>query len=207
MKALIINCTLKKSPAGSNTEALANQLAEELDGRGAEVSFVRAVDQRILPGVSSDEGGDDDWPPIRREILASDIFVLASPTWLGRLSSVAMRVLERMNAMFNEKDKAQVPVAYNKVAGFVATGNSDGAKHVIGEMMAALNEIGFTIPGQSWTYFNNGSAAGAGYADSSPMKQERSKDMAAMAASNLVAVARAFKQNPIPRPPAVKVSE
>jgi multimeric flavodoxin WrbA len=201
LRALIINCTLKKSPETSNTEELAHVLAEELDNLKVEVHFVRAVDQNILPGVSSDEGSDDDWPSIRREILASDILVLASPTWLGRQSSIAMRVLERINAMFHERDDNGVPVAYNRVAGFVATGNSDGAKHVIGEMMAALNEAGFTVPGQSWTYFNNGSAAGPVYTEAPPMKQERSKEMATAAASNLVAVAKALKENPIPKPP------
>lgn len=204
MKALVINCTLKKSPETSNTEALANYLAEELDKQGVEVHFIRAVDLKILPGVKSDEGSDDDWPQIRKEILDCEILVLASPTWLGRMSSVAMRVLERINGMFKEKDSQGRPAAYSHIAGFVATGNSDGAKHVIGEMMAALNEVGFTIPGQSWTYFNNGSAAGEGFAEASPMKQQRSKDMAAMAASNLVAAAKALKENPIPKPPDIK---
>jgi len=139
MKALIINCTLKKSPDTSNTEALANVLAEELDKHGVAVHVVRAVDLDILPGVTSDEGTLDDWPKLRKEILASEILILASPTWLGLLSSVAQRVIERLDGLFGERDEAGRPVAYNHVAGFVATGNSDGAKHVIGEMMAALN--------------------------------------------------------------------
>jgi multimeric flavodoxin WrbA len=206
MRALIINCTLKKSPAKSHTEALADCLAAELDKKGVQVHIVRAVDQNILPGVSSDEGSDDDWPPIRREILASEIVILASPTWLGRMSSVAMRVIERMDGLFWEKDKEGKPPAYNHVAGFVATGNTDGAKHVIAEMMASLNEVGFTVPGQSWTYFNNGSAGGEGFADASPMKQQSSKKMAAKAASNLVAAAKALIENPIPAPPGAKDS-
>jgi multimeric flavodoxin WrbA len=201
MRALVINCTLKKSPDSSSTEALAQILVDELEKKDVEVEVIRAVDLDILPGVSSDEGSEDDWPPIRKKVLASEIFILASPTWLGRLSSVSMGVLERINAMFSEKDDAGRPVAYNHVAGFVATGNSDGAKHVIGEMMAALNEVGFTIPGQSWTYFNNGSASGPVFTDAPPAKQQRSKDMAAIAASNLVAAAKALKAKPIPKPP------
>jgi multimeric flavodoxin WrbA len=201
MKALIINCTLKKSPAKSNTEALAHVLAEELDKLDVEVHTIRAVDLNILPGTTSDEGSDDDWPPIRKEILNSEILVLASPTWVGRLSSVAQRVIERLNGMFREKDGDGRPVAYNHVAGFVATGNSDGAKHVIGEMIAALSEVGFTIPAQSWAYFNNGSAAGPVYSEAAPAKQQRSKEMVAIAASNLVATAKALKEQPIPKPP------
>jgi multimeric flavodoxin WrbA len=201
MKALIINCTLKKESETSNTQALANVMAEEMDKRGVEVHSLRAVDLNILPGSTSDEGTDDDWPQVRREVLTSEIIILASPTWVGRLSSVAQRVIERLNGMFGEKDEDGRPVAYNHVAGFVATGNSDGAKHVIGEMIAALSEVGFSIPGQSWAYFNNGSAAGPVYTEAAPAKQQRSKDMAAIAASNLVALAQAIKAKPIPKPP------
>ena len=201
MKALIIICSLKKSPDTSNTEALAKVLGAELKKRDVTVEVFRAVDLNILPGVSSDEGADDDWPDVRNSILESEILVLGSPTWLGRLSSEAMRVLERINAMFREKDDEGVPVAYNHVAGFVATGNTDGAKHVIGEMISSLTEVGFTIPGQSWTYFNNGSASGPVYSEAPPAKQQRSKDMAAIAASNLVAAAKALKESPLPKPP------
>jgi multimeric flavodoxin WrbA len=201
MKALIINCSLKNEPDTSNTQALANALAEELDRRDVEVHSLRAVDLNILPGVTSDEGSEDDWPKIRKEILGTEILILASPTWVGRMSSLAQRVLERLNGMFGEKDEQGRPVAYNHVAGFVATGNSDGAKHVIAEMIAGLSEIGFTVPGQSWAYVNNGSAAGPVYTEAAPAKQQRSKDMAAIAASNLVAVAKALKEKPISKPP------
>jgi multimeric flavodoxin WrbA len=201
MKALIINCTLKKEPDTSNTQALANVLAEELDKRDVQVHSLRAVDLNILPGSTSDEGSDDDWPKIRKEILDTEILIIASPTWVGRMSSVAQRVLERLNGMFTEKDEQGRPVAYNHVAGFVATGNSDGGKHVIGEMNAALTEVGFSIPGQSWTYFNNGSAAGPVFTEAPPAKQQRSRDMAAIAASNLVAMAKSLKENPLPKPP------
>jgi hypothetical protein len=38
----------------------------------------------------------------------------------------------------------------------VVTGNEDGAHHVISELAGALVDIGFTVPGQSWTYCNLG---------------------------------------------------
>jgi hypothetical protein len=72
--------------------------------------------------------------------------------WLGRPSSVAQRVLERMDAMLSETDDDERPVAYNRVAGVVVAGNEDGAHHVISEVSGALADIGFTIPGQAWTY-------------------------------------------------------
>jgi hypothetical protein len=47
MRALIINCTLKPSPATSNTEALAAVVGEALAERDVEVQTIRAVDHRI----------------------------------------------------------------------------------------------------------------------------------------------------------------
>lgn len=52
MKALVINCTLKKSPEPSNTEELASQVAARLSELGVQTEFVRAVDLAIAPGTS-----------------------------------------------------------------------------------------------------------------------------------------------------------
>jgi multimeric flavodoxin WrbA len=93
---------------------------------------------------------------MREKILSSELFVLASPTWLGQPSSIAKRVLERMDAMLSETDDEGRPVAYNRVAGIVVTWNEDGAHHVINELAGALIDIGFTVPGQGWTYWNQG---------------------------------------------------
>lgn len=202
MKAVILNCTLKKSSDKSNTEGLAQVLADELTKQQVNCELVRVVDHNILPGVTSDEGKDDDWPGIRQKILAADILVLASPTWVGRLSSVAQRVIERMDAFLTEEDDQDRPVAYNHVAGFVVTGNEDGAKHAIGEMEAALLELGFSVPGQAWTYWNNGAAMGSSYLEN-PESQGKKRALrnAKIAASNLVACAKALKAKPIPSPP------
>lgn len=201
MKAVILNCTLKKSPEVSNTEVLAKILADELENRDVRVEIIRTADQNIIPSPESSAGQGDAWPKIRHKILGAEILVIGSPTWVGRMSSEAMKVIERLNGLFNEKDGQGRPPAYNHVAGFVATGNSDGAKHVIGEMIAACSEIGFTVPGQSWAYFNNGSAAGPVLTEAEPTDIERSRWMCAVAASNLVAAAGALKSKPIPVPP------
>src|SRR5215210_3795788 len=104
MHALVLNCTLKTSPEPSNTEALARISVDALQGHGVTTDMIRVVDHQILPGVSSDEGNGDEWPQIREKILASEILVIATPTWLGTLSSIAKRVLERMDAMLSETD-------------------------------------------------------------------------------------------------------
>lgn len=153
MRAVVLNCTLKKSPEGSNTDQLAQVVIDELRSRQVDVRTIRVVDHNVLPGVVTDAGEGDDWPRIHDELLQAEILVIATPTWVGHPSSVAQRVLERMDAMISETDDEERPVAYNRVAGVVVTGNEDGAHHVISEVSGALADIGYTIPGQAWTYW------------------------------------------------------
>lgn len=202
MRATIVNCTLKPSPSTSNTEALAGVVAAELERRGVETETVRAVDHDIRPGVESDMGEGDEWPAIREKLLASEILVIATPTWLGRPSSVAQRVLERMDALIAETDDDDRPVAYDRVAGVVVTGNEDGAHHVISEVSGGLIDIGYTIPAQSWTYWNKGPGPGDEYLDSDDDEgKEWSRTTGLAAAANLVGVAEALAAKPLAAPP------
>jgi multimeric flavodoxin WrbA len=199
LRALVLNCTLKRSPAASNTEALAGVLRSALEAGGVTCETVRAVDHEILPGVSSDEG--DAWPALREKVLASEILVLATPTWFGQPSSVVKRVIERMDAMLSETDEDGLPVAFNRVAGFVVTGNEDGAHHVIAELAQAVNDIGYTVPAQAWTYWNKGPGPGPTYLETDE-GHEWSARTARTAAGNLIAVAEALASHPLPKPSA-----
>jgi multimeric flavodoxin WrbA len=199
MRALLLNCTLKPSPAESNTEALARVVMDALREKGIETESVRVVDHEVRPGVESDMGDGDQWPAIRSKVLGAEILVFASPTWLGRPSSVAQRVLERMDAMLSEQDEDGRPVAYNRVAGVVVTGNEDGAHHVISEIAGGLIDIGFTIPGQAWTYWNKGPGPGDSYLESDEGK-DWSHSTGRAAAANLAATARALAERPLPAP-------
>jgi multimeric flavodoxin WrbA len=199
MRALLLNCTLKPSPAESNTEALARVVFDALAEQGIDTESVRVVDHDVRPGVESDMGDGDEWPAIRSKVLAAEILVFASPTWLGRPSSIAQRVLERMDAMLAEHDEDGRPVAYNRVAGVVVTGNEDGAHHVISEIAGALIDIGFTVPGQAWTYWNKGPGPGDSYLDSDEGK-DWSQSTGRAAAANLGAAARALGYHPLPAP-------
>jgi multimeric flavodoxin WrbA len=199
MKALIINCTLKPSPETSNTEALAKVVSDKLRAEDVDVTEVRAVDKDLKPGVETDMGEGDEWPPIHQALLQADILVIATPTWLGRPASVTQRVLERMDAMIAETDDSGRPVAYGKVAGVVVTGNEDGAHHVISEVTGALIDIGFTIPGQAWTYWNRGPGPGKSYLEDDS-GHEWSRTTGETAAQNLVAAAKALGAGSLPVP-------
>src|SRR3546814_14300348 len=103
--------------------------------------MIRTLDHRIAHGVSNDMGDGDQWLALHDKILAADIFILASPTWMGHPSSVAQQVLERMDAMITEKRDGG-PVAYGKVAGVEGTGNEDAAHNVISGLRSAERREG-----------------------------------------------------------------
>ena len=199
LRALVLNCTLKRSPEPSNTDALASVLSAALADGGAACETIRVVDHDVLPGVSSNEGEGDEWPAIRARIVSSEILVLATPTWFGQPSSVVKRVLERMDAMLSETGADGLPVAFNRVAGFVVTGNEDGAHHVIAELAQAVNDIGYTVPAQAWTYWNKGPGPGPTYLETDE-GHDWSARTARTAAGNLIAVAEALAAHPLPRP-------
>ncbi|WP_374948963.1 flavodoxin family protein [Mucilaginibacter sp.] len=196
MKALVLNCTLKPSPHRSNTEALVKEFMTELEKLEVETTLIRVADHNILPGSWSDMGDGDTWPVILKQMLESEILIIASPTWMGTMSSMALKVLERMNGLYKEKDEQGRPLTFNRVAGFVVTGAEDGARHVVTEIAGALMDLGFTIPPQSYTYWNNGPGPGDSYLKSDNRK-EWTLETGKAAAANIVAVATALKKSPI----------
>ncbi len=199
MKAVVLNCTLKPSPQPSNTGALADVVASYLRDADVDVTAFRLADLNLPPGVETDMGDGDDWPRVHDAILAAEILVIASPTWVGRPSSLAQRALERLDAMISETDDTGRPVAYGRVAGVVVTGNEDGAHHVISELAGGMVDIGFTIPAQAWTYWHLGPGPGPDYLDDTKGHEWAHSTGRTMAA-NLVAVARALAESPLPAP-------
>ena len=197
MRALALNCTLKRSPDESNTAALTRVVLDALAKLGVETELVRVVDRVVEPGVVSEAVSDaDEWPALHAKVIAADILIIATPTWLGQQSSISKRVLERMDALLSETKADGRPIAYDKVAGVVVTGNEDGAHHCIAEISGALIDVGYTLAGQGWTYWNKGPGPGEEeYLNSD--ETEWSDATGVTAARNLFAVARALKANPI----------
>ena len=134
-------------------------------GHGVQTELVRAVDHDIRPGVEADMGDGDAWPALREKLLAADILVLATPTWLGQHSSVAQRVLERLDAELSDTNDDGQPRTYGKVAAAVVVGNEDGAHHISAVLFQALNDVGFTIPAGGVTYWNGEAMQGTDYND------------------------------------------
>jgi hypothetical protein len=96
LRALYVNCTLKRSPEVSNTAGLMAVSTAIMRKHGVTVDEVRAVDHDLAPGVQPDmtqHGFDrDDWPPIYSQVARADILVIGTPIWLGDKSSICTRV-------------------------------------------------------------------------------------------------------------------
>jgi multimeric flavodoxin WrbA len=202
LRCLILNCTLKKSPEPSNTQVLIDKTVRELTTLGVESETVRLVDYRIAHGTSSDEGDGDQWPLILDKIRACDIFILASPVWVGHLCSVAQQVIERLDAIFHEEE-LQDPetgqyLTYNKVAGAIVTGNEDGAHSCAAQMLWALQELGFTIPPNVNTYWVGPAGPGPSYVEAGGERHLFTNKTMLFMAHNLVYMARLLKEHPIP---------
>lgn len=154
MTVLALNCSLKPGGEPSSGDLMAHQFVDALSEHGASGSVVRVVDHRILPGVEADMGDGDDWPALRDQVLAADILVFVSPTWMGHMSSVAQRVLERLDAEVATEGPDGNPVLYGKVAVVGVVGNEDGAHKITADLFQALSDVGYTIPAQGGTYWN-----------------------------------------------------
>jgi multimeric flavodoxin WrbA len=197
LRAIALNCTLKRSPAPSSCELLLEQVLSALAGHGVEGTIVRVVDRDVRPGVTSDEGDGDQWPEIRRMVLDADVLVLGTPTWLGQPSSVCKRVLERMNAFLRETDDRGRRITLDRVAGVAVVGNEDGAHHVCAELYQALNDVGFTLPGVAGTYWNDEVSTLREYRELEETPSATASSTARMA-RHLAHLAAALRERPYP---------
>ena len=169
LSAVFINCTLKRSPEPSNTQALADRSIAVLEQEGVAVEVIRALDHDIATGVQPDmteHGSDrDDWPQIFDRVMRADILVLLSPIWLGEKSSVCTQVIERLYGNSHLLNDGGQYAYYGRVGGCLITGNEDGAKHCAMNILYSLQHLGFTIPPQADSGWMGEAGPGPSYLD------------------------------------------
>lgn len=199
LRAIALNCTLKPSPAASSSELLARQVLDALEAYEVEGEIVRVVDFDVKPGVEADMGDGDQWPGIRDKVLAADILVLATPTWMGHMSSVAQRVLERLDAHLSETDAAGRPVLAGKVAVVAVVGNEDGAHAIIADAYQGLGDVGFSIPSQGGVYWNGEAMGSTDYIEL-PETPEKVATTTATLARHATHLAKLLSEQPYPGP-------
>ena len=169
LKAVFLNCTLKRSPERSHTEGLLAISRAIMEKNGIATELIRPVDHDLAFGVWPDmtEHGweRDGWPAILEKVMAAEILVLGSPIWLGEKSSVCTQVVERLYAASGQLNEAGQYAYYGKVGGALITGNEDGVKHCSMSMLYALQHIGYTIPPQADAGWIGEAGPGPSYLD------------------------------------------
>jgi multimeric flavodoxin WrbA len=199
LKALMLNCTLKKSPEVSNTQALLDRVAEILESLDCETESVRVVDHNVPFGIESDLGDGDEWPQILEKILAAEILIIGTSIWFGVRSSVCQMVIERLDGTYNStNDVGQYPL-YNKVGGVVVTGNEDGAHDAAGNTLFNLVHLGCAIPPNADCYWVGNSGPGPSFIEADGWNESAyTRKTAGWMAHNLVHLARILRETPIP---------
>ena len=153
LRALYINCTLKRSPEVSNTQALADRSMEIMRANGVSVQSIRAIDLRHRHGRSA---GHD-----RTRLGASTAGRRSSaghggghpravlPDLAGREIIGATQVIERLYGNSHLLNDDGQYAYYGRTGGCLITGNEDGAKHCAMNILYSLQHLGYTIPPQA----------------------------------------------------------
>lgn len=197
LRALVLNCTLKPSPAESSSELLATEITAALSEHDVDRELVRVVDRDIRFGVSTDEGDGDEWPALRDAMMRAQILVLVTPIWLGQPSSVCKLVLERLDAELGQTDDQGRMETFGKVAALGVVGNEDGAHHVTAEVYQALSDVGFTVPAAAVTYWVGEAMQGVDYKDKQP-RPEKTAGTTKTLAAHAAHLARLLDSAPYP---------
>ena len=169
LRAIFLNCTLKKSPELSHTNGLIEISKAIMEKNGVAVEVLRPVDYSLAFGVYPDmteRGWDrDDWPEIQRKVMDAHILVLGSAIWLGEKTSVCTQVIERLyssSALLNDHGQYAY---YGRVGGCLITGNEDGAKHCSMNILYSLQHLGYSIPPQADAAWLGEAGPGPSYLD------------------------------------------
>lgn len=197
LSALALNCSLKRADQQTSTGKLLDEVLAALATHRVSGKILRITDFDIRPGVTNDEGDGDQWPLVLEQVLEADIIIVGTPIWLGQPSSIAKRVLERMDAFLEDTDAKNRMPAFGKVGIVAVVGNEDGAHHCHAEIFQAMNDVGFTIPACGGTYWVGQAMGSTDYKDLRKPYDKTTK-ATAMLASNAAHLAKLLKAKPYP---------
>jgi multimeric flavodoxin WrbA len=200
LKALFLNCTLKRSPEKSHTSALIDVAVAVMGKNGVSTEVIRPVDYKIPPGVYPDMRDygweEDQWPELWEKVQAADILVIASPIWLGDKSSECTKVIERLYGQSGQLNEQGQYIYYGKVAGCIITGNEDGIKHCAMNILYSMQHLGCVIPPQADAGWVGEAGPGSSYGDDGTgLDNDFTQRNTTFMAWNLMHMARLLKEN------------
>lgn len=176
LKAMYVNCTLKKSPEKSHTAGLMEVSKNIMRKEVVQVEELRLIDHDVASGVypnmTAHGWEKDEWPTLFERIFSADILIIGTPIWLGEKSSEAQKLIERLYSMSGKQNNKGQYLYYGKVGGCIITGNEDGVKHCAMGILYALQHIGYSIPPQADAGWIGEVGPGPSYLDKESGAQE-----------------------------------
>ena len=200
LNALFLNCTIKTGPEVSNTEALCNMIIQRMKEIEPDIEseIVRVLDHKIGYGPVNDAGDGDQWPEILEKVKRCNIFVMATPIWMGTRSSVCQQVIERLDGSTKTvmcEKTGQFPL-YGSVAGMVVTGNEDGAHDCIAYTLSNLLHFGATCPPNTDVYWVGDAGPGPSFIEAGGAMSPYVRRNVELTAQNLIQGAKIMRDNP-----------
>ena len=136
LNALLLNCTLSKSPNISPLEDLLEDVASIYARHGVTTQILRPVDFEIGMDLPANfQSRSDTWSIIQAQVDACDVLILGSSVWLGRESTVLSKILERLRS-------ADHPT----VCGTLLIGDETELGTCAKGLHRRLQLLGFTVP-------------------------------------------------------------
>ena len=171
LRALFINCTLKRSPELSHTQgarSTSSAAIMERNGVTVEVDPRRRPRHRHRRVAGHDRARLGAATTGRRSTSGSrppTSWCCCAPIWLGENSSVCTQVIERLYGNSHLLNDAGQYAYYGRVGGCLITGNEDGVKHCAMNILYSLQHLGYTIPPQADAGWIGEAGPGPSYLD------------------------------------------
>ena len=119
LSAIAINCTLKRSGGEpSSTDKMIDLIAGEFAQARRRNSAKRSASPIMTssPASPRTKATATPGPTSASASSTADILIFGTPIWLGQTSSIAKRVVERMDAFLSETDERGRMPSFGKVA-------------------------------------------------------------------------------------------
>lgn len=196
INVLFINCTLKRSPEISNTEALWHCVADLYRHRGCHVQQLRSVDFQILPQTPFLEELGDQFLQLFEHIKATDILIVGLP---GSRLSEYQKLLERLQSTCQahiDPATGQSPL-YNTVLGVVMAGNASITNQSIAQVCFNFSQLGCINPPSNTVFWHSSMDTSDDFIAAKGQQCVEVNRQACVLVENSVAIATLLKQHPL----------
>lgn len=178
LNILFLNCTLKRAPEVSNTEALWNVVADKYRQRGYITHKLRAADLRAA---------DDEISAMLQRVHAADILIVGLPVHHGRVPFYYHKLLESL----------QYEQLYNKVSGLLLVSDTVGAGPWAAQACYDFGRLGCTVPPNHTVSWSQPVDTSAGFIEAKGAYTAAVTVAAELLVENSAAIARALRYYPL----------